>query len=545
MASADPPRQDLPIFDPSVFIEQIDGLSQAEADLLYLKFPNAQGTENLQATNINGVLTTNGGVSFAQVGIGSVTSLAAQPLATDSTTNVPTTAWVQSAITAGGGTDLANTLIAGNSAGTTDINMNENNITTVNDIGAKSFTIRDAVTGVVTTSKLIQSGVSMALKNEVVAGEIGLTSLRTDTVSDTSLLTNMTNTVFKSQDIAGTASNITLTIDKDNVRMGVGVYLEMNSNSIAGILDTRYIGDSTIQSSAYTGAGASVGAYTNADITLDANGKITAITSGSSGTNLLPLNNAWTGTNFFNNTLEGSLTSNALQPAVGDNTTKIPTTAWVQSLVSAGPQVITDIITETTSQTVNFTFATGVTSYDLQMFAFGGNAGLSVANGGNSNMGGAGSAGMLWTNVSRIPISGGQTISFRLELGTGSPNSTTNGCAFYRGNSAVVGFNNRISNGRNGTNATVGVNGVGGNNSGQSSFSDLGDADYISGYVYNGSGGGNGTLTPTATPTYPLGGVLSSNPTQGDNGSGQQGGGGSVPATAIPFARVIITSYKS
>lgn len=51
--------------------------------------------------------------------------------------------------------------------------------------------------------------------------------------------------------------------------------------------------DSTIQNSAYTGAGALVGSYTDANITLDANGKITAISNGS-GTNLNPTFNTIT-----------------------------------------------------------------------------------------------------------------------------------------------------------------------------------------------------------------------------------------------------------
>ena len=58
-----------------------------------------------------------------------------------------------------------------------------------------------------------------------------------------------------------------------------------------------------------------------------------AITAGA-GTNLIPANNTWTGTNAFNNV--APITSTATQPASNDSSTKIPTTAWVQGAITAG-----------------------------------------------------------------------------------------------------------------------------------------------------------------------------------------------------------------
>ena len=55
----------------------------------------------------------------------------------------------------------------------------------------------------------------------------------------------------------------------------------------------------------------------------------------SSGGNLISSNNTWTGTNAFNNV--APITSSATQPASNDSSTKIPTTAWVQSAISAIP----------------------------------------------------------------------------------------------------------------------------------------------------------------------------------------------------------------
>jgi hypothetical protein len=56
-----------------------------------------------------------------------------------------------------------------------------------------------------------------------------------------------------------------------------------------------------------------------------------AITS--SSTRLLSKNNTWTGTNTFNNTIS----SNVVQPSATDNSTLIPTTAWVQSAIANIP----------------------------------------------------------------------------------------------------------------------------------------------------------------------------------------------------------------
>lgn len=197
MATYNPPTENLPIFDPIVFRSRDTALTQAEADLLYLHYPNAQGTENLQAINVAGNIiqsnsevnsivqqnittngisntlrqttiygdlslkrpsTTNGGalalwdvasgssgaftqfyqsgatmyyynrvnsgnhrfynftntgaqvnpltIDYLNLTIATVnppTCSATQPASTDSSTKIPTTAWVQSAISAGGG----------------------------------------------------------------------------------------------------------------------------------------------------------------------------------------------------------------------------------------------------------------------------------------------------------------------------------------------------------------------------------------------------------------------------------------------------------
>ena len=57
MADYTPPTENLPIFDPTVFLTGDEPLTYNTAVKKFLKYPNAQGTENLQAINVNGVAT--------------------------------------------------------------------------------------------------------------------------------------------------------------------------------------------------------------------------------------------------------------------------------------------------------------------------------------------------------------------------------------------------------------------------------------------------------------------------------------------------------
>jgi len=178
-----PPDPNVSTFNNLYWIQGDNALTTAEGDLRYLKFPVAQGTENLQATNVNGVLTANSTATFN----GATTFNAA-------------------------------------------IDMNINNINDINQL------------------------------------------------------------VFDNSGVP------------------------------------------TTQVTAYTGGVA--GAYTNTNMTIDANGRISAISNGTSPASILASNNTFTGTNAFNNV--APITSSATQPASNDSSTAIPTTAWVQTAITAG-----------------------------------------------------------------------------------------------------------------------------------------------------------------------------------------------------------------
>jgi hypothetical protein len=105
-----PPTETLPIFDSTVFGNRNTSLTIDEASKYFLEFPRAQGPETLQATNIGGALVCSSTASFGTAGspaniptcIADYTTI----LPVDSSTKIPTTAWVQSAISGGGGSNV-------------------------------------------------------------------------------------------------------------------------------------------------------------------------------------------------------------------------------------------------------------------------------------------------------------------------------------------------------------------------------------------------------------------------------------------------------
>lgn len=59
-----PPIEDVPIFDSSLYIQNNTPLTYADAIKEFLTYPQAQGTETLLDTNVNGLLTANAGIAF-------------------------------------------------------------------------------------------------------------------------------------------------------------------------------------------------------------------------------------------------------------------------------------------------------------------------------------------------------------------------------------------------------------------------------------------------------------------------------------------------
>ena len=193
MATYNPPTEDLAIFDPSVFISSDIPITQAEGDKRYLRFPNAQGTENLAATNVNGVLTANGTSQFNNnVVIGSAGTSNLTPTLTTYKTNL---------------------ILGTGGQGQLDVEC------PINIGGFGSINLLNA---------------DIQMNDDAIINQFG-----TRTIPNVLYSTNILN----------------------------GSHIQYNA-------------DNTQQTSAFTGAGALAGTYTSTNMTLDANGRITAITNG-------------------------------------------------------------------------------------------------------------------------------------------------------------------------------------------------------------------------------------------------------------------------
>jgi len=135
-------------------------------------------------------------------------------------------------------------------------------------------------------------------------------------------------TVLTTADVSG--QNITGVVNPMNTDLDANLFainnvtdLQTSSislNTQSGLLTELSVNapikyaDSTVQNSAFTGAGSLAGTYTSADVTIDSNGKITAISNGTaSAPNIVY--SAWASTlNFTSGSNQGTLVSVALTP---------------------------------------------------------------------------------------------------------------------------------------------------------------------------------------------------------------------------------------
>jgi hypothetical protein len=259
MADYKPPTEQLPIFDSSVFLSGDQTLTQNQADKRYLRYPNAQGTENLQAINVNGTADFN------------------------STVNIDGILTTTNAINMIGGSNI------------------------LNNISTRQLGLKDILSGASNGTAIYTNG-----------GTLIIDSVNTPSASSiiTFAVNNLTNTVYPLQ-LTPTVNNSLVSLDMvgtsatgnpwDNAFIRGRVYGFRDINS--GILNSASI--------YYQGGGMNIECVTPSSA-------FTILNQNGSGGNV---------NSFVANATELKTFTPTI-PSTTDASNKIPTTQWVQNVLS-------------------------------------------------------------------------------------------------------------------------------------------------------------------------------------------------------------------
>lgn len=352
MATYQPPSDNLPIFDPLVFSTGDEALTYNKAIKIFLKYPNAQGAETLQAITVNGTstfndnITQNGDNLINQTNISNNTTIntfKASQIYGDLNLRRPT----------GGNGGAFRLWDVGSVSGNSTQQYHSGNL----------FQIKNLVNqGKIYIWNLDNTGAdaqTLTLAGETGGkGYVGINNTSPQYELDVLGRLNVNQSFIKTS--FGNTTSPTLELsDTTTSRL---LYFVMNSSNNAynpfvnsGDLSIIASGNNaplnlSIQSSTTTGL--KVG--------------LTSVLLGSGGTADTPTNNINIdgSTNAISINCVNPPTSNAVQPAFNDSSTKIPTTAWVQGAISATPVVVPANLTPNSVNITPTTYpSTGLFNY--------------------------------------------------------------------------------------------------------------------------------------------------------------------------------------
>jgi hypothetical protein len=524
MADYTPPTENLPIFDKLLFSSGEEYITQNDADKRYLRYPNAQGKENLQSIlvggvadfaddvnidgevtientlNANGINNYNGAIYCAasanfngQVNVNS-TSIFTGTSTFNNTMTSTTEGRFNGTLVSLGVMNIIDTSLSGNNKIAVDFlntqiqgtrmrlilcpnNGQLNPYTVLNDIlwSIGSGTQTDTTLSLCPVSA-ITSGIKIKAGGtpNIQLGVGGTTSTPTNrinisatafqlfgggtnnniTFNNNILMTNsdssnrqITTSFLKLTDVTSNTPTVQIYGSGSNIAMDNNIIMS-NASSSNRQITSSYLNVTDISSNTLVGQIYGNGSNINFSKNILMNGptgpdrQITTsylnLTDITTGGNVCQIYGGGTGAIFDNNKLDGSFlfatddslgvqsvplqfssgafnigttaspTYTGAIPPTSDNSNKIPTTQWVQSLVSPVLSGRTQTVTITTSQTI--VVPTGVIGIGIRMIAKGGIPGLNADTGFNYSSGGTGGGGSSLVSNGMVPIIGGSTI---------------------------------------------------------------------------------------------------------------------------------------
>lgn len=459
MADYTPPTENLPIFDKLLFSSGEDYITQNDADKRYLRYPNAQGKENLQdilvggvadfandvnidgevtienTLNANGINNYNGAIYCAasanfngQVNVNSTSTFTGASTFNNDLNIIDATLANQNKICLNlqsSGVPLSQLRVSLNPAagflnpivrsgdialcyGTTNPNATA---LAIAPVGATSCGLRMSREGVGIGS----GGTGVEQNNRIILTPAAFSLIANGTQNQVDISNNV---VLNN----GTGSNRQLTTSYINLndittntfsgRMyGLGTNIAMDNNMVMinpsasnrQISSTYYNYTDIANNSPIALSYVSGGGVMFFDNNFN-NGQFGFTVNDGGGTQRTPLIMS---ANAFTIASVNPPTSSATIPA-NDNTTNLATTAWTQSYVSPLISGKTQTISISTSQTI--VVPTGVIGIGIRMIAKGGIPGLNADTGTNYSSGGTGGGGSSLVSNGMVPIIGGSTI---------------------------------------------------------------------------------------------------------------------------------------
>lgn len=286
MADYKPPTEQLPIFDSSVFLSGDQTLTQNQADKRYLRYPNAQGTENLQAINVNGPADFNTSVNIDGI------------LTTTNAINMT-----------GGSTGL-------------------------NNIATRQLSLKDATNGNNNGSSILTNG------NVLTVDSVGPNA--TNTITQFTLR-NTANTVITPLQLTTTVNNMNVPLDMTG-----------GSQSL-----------SVVRSRVYGFRDINTGTLANSAIYYQSNGMVIECTTANSNFSILTQNGVGGNTTMFSGNSIEIYTNTPTISSTSDASNKIPTTQWVQNVLTSYVPTTPASSLRRAWSSGNFTGGGGNAAYDI------------------------------------------------------------------------------------------------------------------------------------------------------------------------------------